>query len=88
MFVFKYKEEQTGFLLPGLPVTPKTPHNPGGSANSCQTSYHYKKFPRTSSEIPDYEPVIPPGYRNSPPGLGNKLKGNPSIPRLITRVTV
>ena len=26
MIVFKYTEEQAGFLLPGLPVTPKTPH--------------------------------------------------------------
>ena len=74
MIVFKYTEEQVGFLLPGLPVTPKTPHNPGGSANSCQTSYRYKKSPRTSSEIPDFEPVIPPGYRKSPLDLEIKSK--------------
>ena len=74
MIVFKYKEEQVGFLLPGLPVTPKTPHNPGGSANSCQTNSRYKKFPRTLSEMPDFEPAIPPGYRNPPLDLEIKSK--------------
>ena len=66
MHVFKYTEEQAGFLLPGLPITPKTPHNHGGSANSCQTSYHYKNFPGlrqrclTLSQSPLQVTEIPP----------------------------